>query len=111
MQAIPSLPAWFSWSKVTAPSFAGSVILPLGRYSAGPAVAAGCVAAGFSACVVGGGAEVAAAGGGGACGSVACGLTGAAVPAGCGRTVVGATGGEATAARSRAATPGVGEAG
>ena len=128
VQAIPRLPAWFSWSKVTAPSFAGSVILPLGRCAAGRAGAAGCVAAGFSACVVGGGAGVAAAGGGGACGCVACVVTSAfgaavaggravaetaraAVPAGCGGVVVVAAGDEATAGASVAATPGVGDAG
>jgi hypothetical protein len=117
VQAMPRLPVWFSWSKVTAPSFAGSVILSLGR----------CGAAGFSACVVGGGAEVAAAGGGGACGCVACVVTGAfgaamagggaaaetagaAVPAGAGGVVVVAAGDGATAAASVAATPSVGDA-
>jgi len=77
VQAMPRLPVWFSWSKVTAPSFAGSVILSLGRCAAGRAGAASCGAAGFSACVVGGGAEVAVTGVGGACGCVACVVTGA----------------------------------
>jgi hypothetical protein len=128
VQAMPRLPVWFSWSKVTAPSFAGSVILSLGRCAAGRAGAASCGAAGFSACVVGGGAEVAAAGGvGGACGCVACvvrGAFGAAVaggravaetagadvPAGGGGVVVVAAGDGATAAASVAATPSVGDA-
>lgn len=90
VQAMPRLPVWFSWSKVTAPSFAGSVILSLGRCAAGRTGAASCGAAGFSACVVGGGAEVAVTGGGG--------------------VVVVAAGDGATAAASVAAAPSVGDA-
>jgi len=124
VQAMPRLPAWPSWSKVTAPSFAGSVTLPLGLCAAGRAEAAGGVAGGFSTCVSGG-AEGAAAGGGGACGAVACVVTGAFgavvtggraaaeaagadVPAG--EVVVVVATGDAAGA-SVAATPGVGDAG
>jgi hypothetical protein len=70
VQAMLNLPACFSWSKVTAPSFAGRVTLPLGRCGAGPGGAAGAVGGGFSDWVAGCGSEVAAAGGGGACCSI-----------------------------------------
>jgi hypothetical protein len=123
VQAIRSLPAWLSWSKVTAPSFAGRVIVPLGRWAAGPAGAAGCGTAASSAGVVGGGAEVTA---GGACGCAAGVVIFGATMAG-GRAVAGSTGaavvpdgaGVALAAvaspvaagPSLAATLGVGDAG
>jgi hypothetical protein len=90
VQAMPRLPAWLSWSNVTAPSFPGSVILPFGRCTGGRAGTGGGVAAGFSACAVGGGAAVAAAAGGGVVGGVACVFTGALGAAGaCGRAVAG----------------------
>jgi hypothetical protein len=127
VHATPGLPACFTWSKVTAPSLAGSVILPLGSGAAGSAGVAGWVAAGLSACVVGGGAEIAAAGGGGgACGCAASVVTGAfgavaggravatagaVVPAGCGRGVVVGPGSEVTGGASAAATPSVDDAG
>jgi hypothetical protein len=112
-QATPSLPAWFSWSKVTAPSFAGSVTLPLGRCAAGEAGAAGGPAAGFSACVAGGGPEVAAAGVEEAWGCVAGVVTGGFDgAAACGGVVVaGAAGDVAAAGAPGAGTTGMGDAG
>jgi hypothetical protein len=128
VQAIFNLPACFSWSRVTAPSFAGSVTLPGGRCGAGSDWAAGGVAAGVSACAVGGGRTEVTAAGGSACGGVAWPVTGAFVAAvaggpavaatagavsaaGCGGVVVVAAEGEAAAAASVAATPGAGDAG
>ncbi len=107
VQAMSRLPAWLSWSKVTAPSFAGSVILPWGRCAARAGVV------GSSICVVGGGADVAA-GDGVASGCVVWVVTsafGAAVEAGRGGVVVGAAGAEAVIGASVAIAPGMGDAG
>ncbi len=101
VQAMPRSPAWPSWSNVTAPSFPGSVILPVGLCSAGGSRDAGAATAGFSASAVGGGAAVVATGVGGAFGGVACVATGSPVTAG----------GEAGAGASVAPTPGVADAG